>query len=270
MTCRVDKDYNVKKALRLARLAAKRGAQLICFQELLSTHWFPREINDVHFALAEDVDGPTIDALRKFAREHTVSLICPIFERDGDAYYNSAVVLDAHGSLIGTYRKVHVPQIPLWEERSYFSPGNDGFPVFDIDSVKIGVQICWDNFFPEGSRSLALQGAQIIFAPTAAAFASQQRWLKVMAGNAIANGVYVLRVNRVGSEAKQDFYGMSFCLSPEGELLGEPSGMNEGILLVDISPAETARVQKEWPFFRDRRPELYTSLTDQRRHETGA
>ncbi|UCC66043.1 MAG: acyltransferase [Deltaproteobacteria bacterium] len=262
MACREDKKDNVQKALTMGELAAEKGAQIICFQELFNTHWFPRDINEANFMLAEDLDGPTLQTMRALAKGKGVALICPFFERDGDKYFNTAVVIDREGEILGTYRKVHVPQIPLWEERAYFTPGDKGFPVFDLGLAKIGVQICWDNFFPEGTRVLALQGAQIVFAPTAAAFASQQRWLKVMAGNAIVNGLFILRVNRVGSEPKQDFYGMSFCLSPEGDLVDEPTGLQEGILLVEVALEEVSRVRKEWPLLRDRRPEVYTSLTE--------
>jgi N-carbamoylputrescine amidase len=260
MVCREDKDDNVQRALRMGQLAADKGAQIICFQELFNTHWFPRDIDGVNFLLAEDVDGPTVTSMRSLAKEKKVALICPFFERDGDQYFNTAAVINQNGEIVGTYRKIHVPQIPLWEERAYFSPGDKGFPVFDLGLVKVGVQICWDNFFPEGTRHLALQGAQIVFAPTAAAFASQQRWLKVLAGNAIVNGLFVMRVNRVGSEPRQDFYGMSFCISPEGDLVDEPTGFQEGILLVEIALEEVLRVRKEWPFLKDRRPEAYSFL----------
>jgi N-carbamoylputrescine amidase len=263
MVCREDKDANIQKALRMGKLAAEKGARIICFQELFNTRWFPRDIDEGNRLLAEAVDGPSVSAMRTLAKEKGVALICPFFERDGDQYFNTAAVIDQGGEVVGTYRKIHVPQIPLWEERAYFSPGDKGFPVFDLGFVKIGVQICWDNFFPEGTRDLALQGAQIVFAPTAAAFASQQRWLKVLAGNAIVNGLFIMRVNRVGSEPRQDFYGMSFCISPEGDLVDEPTGLQEGILLVEISLDEVSRVRKEWPFLKDRRPEVYSLLAQQ-------
>ncbi len=261
IACREEKDDNVRKALRMAKLAAEKGAQLICFQELFSTAWFPRDIRDENFLLAEDLDGPTIAIMKTLAKEKGVALICPFFERAGERYFNTAAVIDQQGKIAGPYRKIHLPQIPLWEERAYFSPGDTGLPVFDLGLVKIGVQLCWDNFFPEGTRMLALQGAEIVFAPTAAAFASQQRWLKVIAANAIVNGLFVMRVNRVGREPKQDFYGMSFCISPEGDLVDEPTGLQEGILLVEIDLDEISRVRKEWPFLKDRRPEAYALLT---------
>jgi len=268
ISCLEDKERNVEKAARFAQIAVDKGAQIICFQELFTTHWFPKEMNSAHFSLAEEVSGPSVQRMREVARERGVALVCPIFEAEGQkAYYNSAVVIDAGGEILGCYRKVHVPQIPLWEEKYYFAPGNLGFPVFKTQFGVIGVQICWDNFFPEGTRVLALKGAQMIFAPTAAAFASQKRWETVISGNAISNGVYIFRVNRVGSEEKQDFYGRSFCVSPEGELLDPPTGMNEGIALIDVDLSQIETVRKEWSFFKDRRPETYEEMIKTREPE---
>jgi N-carbamoylputrescine amidase len=215
-----------------------------------------------YFSLAEKTDGFTIMRMRKLAEEHGIVLVCPIFETEDKLFYNSAVVIDAGGDILGSYRKIHVPQIPLWEERYYFSSGNHGFPVFETKFAPIGVQICWDNFFPEGSRILALKGAKIIFSPTAAAFASQRRWETVISSNAIANGVYIFRVNRVGSEERQDFYGRSFCISPEGELLDKPTGMKDSITLIEIELKNVDKARKEWPFFKDRRPEVYKEITE--------
>ncbi|OGP90923.1 MAG: hypothetical protein A2157_05295 [Deltaproteobacteria bacterium RBG_16_47_11] len=264
IACSEEKDRNIEKAVAFATIAIEKGAQMICFQELFNTLWFPREMNRDHFALAETIEGPSIQRMRPLAIEHEVVLICPIFEAAGEScFYNSAVVIDAGGAILGSYHKIHVPQIPLWEERYYFSPGNHGFPVFETKFGTIGVQICWDNFFPEGSRILSLKGAQIIFSPTAAAFASQKKWETVITGNAISNGVYIFRVNRVGSEEKQDFYGMSFCVSPEGERLGPPAGMKEGIALIDIDLKQIQKVRREWPFFKDRRPEVYGGICEE-------
>lgn len=260
ISCSEEKNRNIEKAIKFAEIAAERGAQIICFQELFNTHWFPREMNPRHFSLAEETEGPTIREMQKLAKTREVVLICPIFEREGENYYNSAVVIDAGGKILGVYRKIHIPQIPLWEEKYYFSSGNLGFPVFQTKFATLGIQICWDNFFPEGSRILTLKGAQIIFSPTAAAFASQEKWRTVIAGNAMVNGIYILRVNRVGSEEKQDFYGRSFCVSPEGELLDRPTGMKEGILLVEIDLKTIDRIRKEWPFLKDRRPEAYREI----------
>jgi len=260
ISCSEEKERNIEKAAKLAQIAAEKGANLICFQELFTTHWFPREMNKRYFSLAEKIDGPTITRMQKLAGESKVVLICPIFEIEEDSFYNSAIVIDADGETLGSYRKIHIPQIPLWEERYYFSSGNHGFPVFRTKFAPIGVQICWDNFFPEGSRILALKGAKILFCPTAAAFASQRKWETVISSNAIANGVYSFRVNRVGSEEKQDFYGRSFCISPEGELLDKPTGMKDSIALVEIDLKTIDQTRKEWPFLKDRRPETYREI----------
>lgn len=260
LSCYEEKDRNIEKAVKFAQIAIEKGAKIICFQELFTNPWFPREMSQAHFSFAEKMDGPSVSPMQKLSRDHGVVVICPIFERGEKGFFNAAVVIDAGGEILGQYRKIHVPQIPLWEERYYFSPGDLGFPVFKSKFAVIGIQICWDNFFPEGSRILALKGAQIIFSPTAAAFASQKRWETVISGNAISNGVYVFRVNRVGSEEKQDFYGRSFCVSPEGELMDKPTGMKEAIAFVDIDLKEIEGVRKEWPFFKDRRPEVYKEI----------
>jgi N-carbamoylputrescine amidase len=260
ISCYEEKERNIEKAIQFAQLAVEKGAQIICFQELFTNPWFPREMKKEHFSFAEKMDGPSITPMQKLAKEYEVVIVCPIFETGDDGFFNSAVIIDAGGEISGRYRKIHVPQIPLWEEKYYFLPGNLGFPVFRTKFAAIGVQICWDNFFPEGARILALKGAQIIFSPTAAAFASQKKWETVISSNATANGVYIFRVNRVGSEEKQDFYGRSFCVSPEGELLDKPTGMKEGIALIDVNLKDIESVRKEWPFLKDRRPEVYEGI----------
>jgi N-carbamoylputrescine amidase len=260
LSCNEEKERNIAKAVKFARVAAEKGAQIICFQELFTNPWFPREMSKDHFSFAEEMDGPSVAGMQGLAREYGVVCVCPIFEMGKDGFFNSAVIVDAGGEILGSYRKIHVPQIPLWEERYYFLPGNIGFPVFRTKFADIGVQICWDNFFPEGSRILALKGAQVIFSPTAAAFASQSKWETVISSNAISNGVYIFRVNRVGSEAKQDFYGRSFCVSPEGEFMDKPTGMKEGIALIDVDLKHIERARKEWPFFKDRRPDIYHEI----------
>ena len=260
ISCCEEKERNIEKAIKFVQVAVEKGAQMICFQELFTTHWFPREMNKRYFSLAEKMDGLTIMKMQRLAEEYGIVLVCPIFEIEENLFYNSAIVIDAGGEILGSYRKIHVPQIPLWEETYYFSPGNHGFPVFKTKFAPIGVQICWDNFFPEGSRILALKGAKIIFSPTAAAFASQRRWESVISSNAIANGVYIFRVNRVGSEEKQDFYGRSFCISPEGELLDKPTGMKDSITLIEIDLKNIDKARKEWPFLKDRRPESYEEI----------
>ncbi len=258
MACGEDRDRNLAKAVELGRMAAGHGARLICYQQLPSTAWFPRERDERHFALAEGEDGPTLEALRPVALAAAVTLVCPLFERAPDgACYNTAMVIGPSGELLGKYRKVHVPDLPLWEERYYFRPGDTGFPVFESQGLRFGVQLCWDNFFPEGTRRLALGGAELVFAPNAAAFATTRRWETVLAANAIVNNLYVFRVNRVGHEPRQDFYGRSACFGPDGEFLLPPSGMHDGVIMAEVDPAAVRAARSEWSFLRDRRPEAY-------------
>jgi len=264
MNCQGDKIKNLNKAQLLAEIAVDQGAKILCFQELFHTHWFPVDIHPGNFEMAEEVLGPTTETMQKIAQRTETVMVLPIFEKGaGEAHYNSAVIIDADGKILGQYRKIHVPQIPLWEEKAYFQPGDLGFPVFATRFGQIGVQICWDNFFPEGSRILALKGAQMIFSPTAAAFASQKKWEKVICANAVTNGVYIFRVNRVGKEPKQNFYGKSFCASPEGDLIAEPSGAHEGVVMAEIDLLEIERTRRVWTFWRDRRPEVYGEILGQ-------
>ena len=260
ISCCEEKERNIEKAVKFTQIATEKGANIICFPELFTTHWFPREMNKRYFSLAEKIDGPTVTRMQRLAGENEVVLICPIFEMEKESFFNSAIVIDADGEVLGSYRKIHVPQIPLWEERYYFSSGDHGFSVFRTKYAPVGVQICWDNFFPEGARILTLKGAKILFAPTAAAFASQRKWETVISSNSVANGVYTFRVNRVGSEAKQDFYGRSFCISPEGELLDKPTGMKDSISLVEIDLKNVDKARKEWPFLKDRKPGSYKEI----------
>ena len=257
-----DKNKNIETAARMIGVAAKKGAKIVCLQELFNTHWFPFEINNAHLEMAEDINGKTILAIRKAAKESGTAVIAPFFERNADTFYNSAAAIGSDGELIGVYRKAHIPHIPLYEERHYFTLGNLGFPVFDIGMAKIGVQLGWDNLFPEGARILALKGAQIILSPTAAASAtSRPIWEKSISANAIANGIYIFRVNRVGKEERQEFYGGSFCVNPEGDMVGSPSGSQEGVILCSVDLKMVDRVRKEWGFLKDRRPEMYEEIT---------
>jgi len=206
-----DVERNLRKADQLVEVAAGKGARLVCFSELFASPWFPAERNQEAFALAEPLGGRVTGEMARTAARHNVGVVCPFFERDvSGRHYNSAALFDARGETAGLYRKVHVPELKHWEEKFYFTPGDKGFPLFDFEGLKVGVQICWDNFFPEGFRALALAGADLVVVPTAAAFASQERWLAMGVSHAISNGLYVLRVNRVGKEAGLDFYGQSF------------------------------------------------------------
>lgn len=259
-SCFKDKERNVEKGLKMAEMAIEAGAQVICFQELFNVQWFPSGRDDKAFAAADTLDGSVVAQMREKARDAGVVIVLPIFEQGDSGYFNSAVVIDADGEVKGIYRKLHVPDIPLWEEKFYFSRGDKGIPVFETRYGKIGIQISWDNLFPEGTRILTLKGADIVFAPTACAFKSQHIWQTVITANAITNSIFVMRVNRVGSEAVQDFYGMSFCVNPEGELLGGPTGRQDGILLADANLGSLGEVRREWPLLKERRPDLYGEI----------
>jgi N-carbamoylputrescine amidase len=258
--CSKDKGKNMESALRTLDVAIEKGANIVCFQELFNLYWFPKERDGNAFEMAEEITGPTVSAISEKAKTAGVVIILPIFERDGSRYFNSCVVLNEQGEVGGLYRKIHVPDIPLWEEKLYFSEGDKGFPVFKTKFGNIGVQVSWDNLYPEGTRILALKGADIIFAPTACAFKSQHIWQTIIAGNAIANGLFIMRVNRVGSEEMQDFYGMSFCVNPEGELIGGPTGIADSVLLADVDFDYLQLVRREWPLLKERKPSMYGGL----------
>ena len=260
--CSENKDKNLENTINLIRMAADREAKIIGLQELFNIHWFPYEINEDNFALAEKEDGKTIKILQNLAKEKEIVLICPVFEHDiSGVYYNTAFVIDADGSIAGKYRKNHIPEHPYWEEKYYFKPGNLGFPVFTTRYAKIGIQICWDVFFPEVSRILALKGAEIIFSPTASDSVSAiQKWEKIISSNALANNVFIFRVNRVGNEKHQQFYGKSFCVNPEGNLICGPSNEKDSILIADIDLHQIGETRRLWTFIRDRREEIYGEI----------
>ena len=197
------KEVNLRRVASLVEVAAEREAKIVALPQLFNTEFFPSIIDKAHFALAETEDGPAITAMRELAGKHSLVLICPIFEKADDAYFNTAFVLGPEGEIIGRYRKVHVPQIPLWEEATYFQTGDLGFPVFDTPYGRIGVQLCWDTFFPEGFRILALNDAQIVFTPTASAFFhSHRKWERALSAAAHSNGLFIFRVNRTGGEGR--------------------------------------------------------------------
>jgi N-carbamoylputrescine amidase len=268
-------DENLTRATDKIREAAKQGAQIICLDELFRSEYFCREENADLFALAEPIPGPATEALAKVARETEAALVVSLFERRAAGiYHNSAVVIDADGALLGRYRKMHIPDDPLYYEKFYFTPGDLGFPVFDTRYARIGVQICWDQWYPEGARLISLQGAQIIFYPTSIGWHPSEKaqlgaaqldaWRTIQRSHAIANGVYVAVANRVGfegtREAGLEFWGNSFVASPFGEMLAEASNTNEEILVVECDPARSEETRRNWPFLRDRRIDAYQPI----------
>ncbi len=258
--CSQDKEGNNEKALKVIDVALKEGAKIVCFQEIFNQYWFPKDRDEAVFGLADDMRSKTISVFKKKAKEADAVIVLPIFERNASHFFNSAVVIDADGKTLGIYRKIHVPDIPLWEEKYYFATGNKGLPVFDTKYGRIGVQISWDNLYPESTRILALKGVEVVFSPTACAFKTQHLWQTVISGNAIANGIYVMRINRVGSENALDFYGMSFCVNPEGEVIGGPTGVVDSVLLADIDFEYLKRIRREWPLMKERKPRFYKEI----------
>jgi N-carbamoylputrescine amidase len=243
----------------MAEVAAERDARIICYPELFLSPWFLNNEDKTFFSLALNPLGATLGRFQQLSQKTGTVLIVPFFESVNGTYYNSAAVYD-NGRLLGTYRKIHVPYLPLYRETFYFSPGNTGLPVFETSQGKIGIQICWDNLFPEGSRVLALKGAEIVFAPTAAALNTHRHWENAISANAFANNVFVFRVNRVGKEEDISFYGRSFCVDPWGELVSELVGSKEAIVLADVNPKEREAASETWGFLRHRKPGEYGDL----------
>jgi N-carbamoylputrescine amidase len=258
-----DVERNVSRAVEMAGHAVEKGAKIICYPELFLTPWFPKDEDPSSFSLAQEASSRALSPFKGFSESSHTVIVVPFFESANGKYYNSAAVFDS-GSLLGVYRKIHVPSLPLYREQFYFSPGDAGFPVFETSQGKIGIQICWDNLFPEGSRILALKGAEIILAPTAASQDTHSLWEKAISANAFANNLSVFRVNRVGRENGLAFYGRSFCAGPWGEMVSELAGGKEAIVLAGIDPAERAAAAETWGFLGRRRPGEYGELTKER------
>jgi N-carbamoylputrescine amidase len=291
---------NLSRAVEKIREAAKRGAQIVCMDELFHGEYFCRSENSDLFNLAESFPGPTTDVLTAIARESKVAIVASLFERRAAGlYHNTCAVIDADGSFLGKYRKMHIPDDPLYYEKFYFTPGDLGFPTFDTQYGRMGVQICWDQWYPEGSRAVALGGAQVIFYPTSigwhpaekAEFGAAQldAWKTIQRAHAIANGVYVAVVNRVGfeggptsqapligapgalpaagapashmtSDTGLDFWGNSFVADPFGQVVAEAAQDKEEILVVECDPAKSEDTRRNWPFLRDRRVDAYQPI----------
>jgi N-carbamoylputrescine amidase len=254
-----DIERNIQRAVEMAEVAAGKDAKIICYPELFLTPWFPKKEDKSLFSLAQDATSEIIKRFCDVSKTTKTVLIIPFFETSSGKYFNSAAVFDS-GKLIGTYRKIHLPDLQLYRERFYFSPGDAGLPVFETSQGKIGVQICWDNLFPEGARVLALRGAEIVFAPTAAALNTHSFWERAISANAFANNIFIFRVNRVGREEGITFYGRSFCVDPWGEMASELAGGKEAVVLADIDRNERDTAAETWGFLKHRRPGEYGDL----------
>ena len=275
--CSLDPKENFARAMDGIREAAARGAQIICLEELFRSQYFCREENHDRFDLAEPIPGPSTETLGKLAAELRVVIVASLFERRAAGlYHNTAAVLDADGSLLGTYRKMHIPDDPLYYEKFYFTPGDLGVPNFDTRYGRIGVLVCWDQWYPEAARMASLRGANILFYPTAIGWHPSEKnefgaaqldaWRTIQRSHAIANGTFVAAVNRVGfegpAESGIEFWGSSFVAGPFGQVLAEASTTAEETLVVECDPGRIEEVRRNWPFLRDRRTDAYAPLLE--------
>jgi N-carbamoylputrescine amidase len=275
MRCEADPQRNLAHALERIDQAARQGATIVCLPELFRSLYFCQTHDLAAFDLAEPIPGPTSERLAAAARAAKVVVVASLFERRAAGlYHNTAVIFDADGSQVGLYRKMHIPHDPLYYEKYYFTPGDLGFRAFDTQAGRIGTLICWDQWYPEGARLTAMQGAEILFYPTAIGWhpsekaqygrAQHDAWETIQRAHAIANGVYVAAVNRVGHEGPADggleFWGASFVCDPFGVILARASHDRDELLLVPIE-RKHEEVRRNWPFFRDRRIDAYAGLT---------
>lgn len=272
MTCSLDPRENLEKALERVAEAARAGANIVCLQEVFNTQYPCQSEDHVNFELAESIPGPTSQRLAAAAKQHGVVVSCSIFERRTHGlYHNTALTFDVDGELVGFYRKMHIPDDPLYYEKFYFTPGDLGFTVAKTKFATVGVGVCWDQWYPETARLLALRGAEILLYPTAIGWipAEQEEfgqvqhdsWETSMRAHAIANGVYVGAANRVGMEGGLRFWGASFVANPNGRVLHRASHESEELVVVPCDLAAIDVVRTHWPFLRDRRIDAYGDLT---------
>ncbi|MBI3303333.1 MAG: carbon-nitrogen hydrolase, partial [Deltaproteobacteria bacterium] len=271
MSCSEQPEENLAKAVERIGQAARQGAQIVCLQELFRSRYFCQSEDIRCFLLAEPIPGPTTEVLSQVAAEHEIVLVASLFEKRAEGlFHNTAVVIDADGTLVGKYRKMHIPDDPLYDEKFYFTPGDLGFQTFQTRYARVSVLVCWDQWFPEGARLAALGGAQILFYPTAIGWhnaealeerqAQHQAWEIIQRGHAVANGVYVAAVNRVGTEGGLQFWGASFVSDPFGRLMARASQEAEETMVVPCDLSRLDTVRQNWPFLRDRRIDAYGNL----------
>jgi N-carbamoylputrescine amidase len=274
MSCTASKEENTRKAMQLTREAAAKGAKIVCLQELFSSLYFCDTEDYAHFALADTIPGPVTDAWGALAAELKVVIIASLFEKRAQGlYHNTTAVLDADGTYLGKYRKMHIPDDPAYYEKFYFTPGDLGYRVFATAYGTIGVLICWDQWYPEAARITSLMGAEILFYPTAIGWATSQdeatnreqynAWQTIQRSHAVANGVHVVSVNRVGLEqdGAMRFWGGSFVSNPMGTLLYQAPHEEEVVEVISIETSLTDQYRTHWPFLRDRRIDSYQPIT---------
>ena len=277
MACAQDPNENLAKAEWRVREAAAKGARVVCLQELFRSQYFCREENAELFALAEAVPGPTTERLGALARELEIVIVASLFERRAPGlYHNTAAVIGTDGQIVGLYRKMHIPDDPLYYEKFYFTPGDLGFPCFDTPFGRISTLVCWDQWYPEAARLASLRGAIVLFYPTAIGWHPSEKaqhgaaqldaWRTIQRAHAIANGVYVAAVNRVGSEGPPDqsieFWGSSFIADPFGQVIAQAPTDEEAILIADCDAHRVEEVRRNWPFLRDRRVDAYAPILE--------
>jgi N-carbamoylputrescine amidase len=271
MSGHTSKDRNVAKAVERIGQAAAAGANIVCLQELFAGQYFCQSEDHARFDEAEPIPGPTSEAIAAAAKEHGVVVIGSFFERRAPGlYHNTAVVYDADGSTAGMYRKMHIPDDPLYYEKFYFTPGDLGFSAFDTKFGRVGVCVCWDQWYPEAARLTALAGAQLLFYPTAIGWLPNEKeeygasqhsaWETMMRSHAIANGVFVAAANRTGHEGQLEFWGASFLVDPNGNVLARATHDKEETLLVECDLDKIDTVRTHWPFLRDRRIDAYGNI----------
>jgi len=271
MRCVADRDHNLRAALEAIEEAARRGADIVCLQELFRSEYFCQREDVACFEFAETIPGPTTEALSRVAAARSITVVGSIFERRAEGvYHNSAVVIGPDGQVAGLYRKMHIPDDPLYYEKFYFTPGDLGFASVATPRARIGTLVCWDQWFPEAARLSALHGSEILFYPTAIGWhlrekaewgsAQHDAWETVQRAHAIANGVFVAVANRVGREGDLEFWGGSFIVDPFGRVLARASHDREEILTVRCELASIGQIRRNWPFLRDRRIDAYKGL----------
>ena len=274
MSCVADPARNVQTALSHVAQAARGGAKLVCLPELFRSLYFCQKQDYKCFQLAEPIPGPTTQLLSAAAKKHKITLVSSLFEkRTGGLYHNTAVVFGPNGKILGTYRKMHIPDDPGFNEKFYFTPGDTGFQPIDTPVGRLGILVCWDQWYPEAARLMALRGAQILIYPTAIGWARGEKkdvcqtqrnaWQTIQRSHAIANGLFVLSINRTGRENNLDFWGTSFVSNPMGHVVAEASAHRAEIVRASLLLSETTTTRQHWPFLRDRRVDAYTGL-DQR------
>ena len=274
MSCTANKAENLEKAIEKVHEAAQKGAQIVCLQELFTSLYFCDEEDYENFKLAEPIPGPSTDALSKVAKDAGVVIIASLFEKRTEGlYHNTTAVLDADGSYLGKYRKMHIPDDPAYYEKFYFTPGDIGYRVFKTKFCTIGVLICWDQWYPEAARITALMGAEILFYPTAIGWSTSQdeatnteqynAWQTIQRSHAVANGVHVVSVNRVGfeQEGNMKFWGGSFVANPFGTILYQAPYDKEEVHVIPVDTSKTDQYRTHWPFLRDRRIDSYQPIT---------